>query len=111
MAKWSTIEMANNMASSFFGLSEISRSILSRFDDAPWTADLEHPVEGLFNEAMGGVSDVFKFRTTDNRTGKSQWKVDDGMWKLTKTGFKYVGLPSKVTSTFENLYETVVDDE
>ena len=111
MAKWSTIEMANNMASSFFGLSEISRSILSRFDDAPWTADLEHPVEGLFNEAMGGVSDVFKFRTTDDRTGKSQWKVDDGMWKLTKTGFKYVGLPSKVTSTFENLYETVVDDE
>jgi hypothetical protein len=110
-SKWTSLELTNNAFASFYGASEIIRSLTSRMDDSPWTSDLEHPVEGLFNDSMGGVFDVLRVAKTDKRTGESELTIDDGLWKLIKAGTKIVGLPSKVTGISEDIYEKVVEED
>lgn len=51
--------LTTNALGTFWGLGELSRMVMSRIDDQPWTANLEHPFQTLVSKSADVVSHVY----------------------------------------------------
>jgi hypothetical protein len=75
-----TTMIANNL-SYLYGISNLSSLVISQLDDKPWHKTMQHPVEGMIQEASQALSHIFK------------GNFDKAFFKSLDVSMKVSGLP------------------
>jgi len=81
-----------NAFSNFYFLSQISRLLASRFDNAPWTENVQMQPESIANQLINGIYNVLRISKT-NQQGETESTIDDGIYDIGKALFMSTGLP------------------
>jgi hypothetical protein len=91
------MDMVVSSAGGFYGLSDITRMVASRIDDAPWTANMEHPFASLSGAYADATAALVK--------GDMNKFVDKGFKAVSySTGLsaQVMGLPAKGLKSLSN---------
>jgi hypothetical protein len=105
--KYGTIGTA---AGGFFGLDVATRVAISRIDNQPWQASIQHPVEAMWEEAIIAATDIARIGKTDKRTGEYDYTIDDGIYKGMLATLKFTGLPTTPLTYPEKLYKKSLEE-
>jgi hypothetical protein len=99
-----------NAFGNIYGLSQLSRLVVSRMDSQPWMAQTQMPIETLVDTFAGGLYDVLRGYKLDRHGNYEQLTIDDGLLKIAKAWFMAKGLPLSPFKDTSAMLENVMGD-
>jgi hypothetical protein len=90
--------ITNNLGT-FWGLGELSRMIQSRIDNAPWTANLEHPFQTLVSRSADALGHIY------------DGDFDKAFFKMGSVVANSTGLPATPLNYTKDFYNAVFKEK
>lgn len=87
------MSFATNALGNFWGVGELARMIMSRIDDQPWTASLEHPFQALVNKSADSIAHLYN------------GDFDKAFFKMGTVILQLEGLPSAPLNYSKDIYD------
>lgn len=99
------LKTAANALGNIYFLSQISRLIISRMDNEPWTENVQMPVESLANQLIQGMYDIGRVFKT-NEKGDMEYTIDNGLYEMGKGLFMASGVPLAPFTQTSSLFKS-----
>lgn len=93
------MSFTSNTLGTFWGLGELSRMVMSRIDNAPWTANLEHPFQTLVSKSTDVVGHIYN------------GDYDKAAFKLAGVMANATGFPATPIGYSKDIYEGMFSEK